>query len=100
MRFSLALSVTVAWLLLSAICVSAQVRFDFKTPGSAKSNLGVSKLARIAKRSNMHIDIDQLAAEIEQDNDLVRISSSLSCVLWSGFDRTRSPSNSTTTTRN
>jgi hypothetical protein len=73
MRLSQALSVTVAWLLLSAVCVSAKVRFDFKTPGSAKASLGVSKLARIAKRSNMHMTVDQLAAEIEQDDDLVRI---------------------------
>jgi hypothetical protein len=50
---------------------SGRVRFDYKAPGSAKG-LGVSKLARILKRSGLtHLTLDQLAQQIESDDDLV-----------------------------
>jgi hypothetical protein len=67
----------VACLLLCVSChpqkpsPSGHVKFEFKTPGSAKG-LGVSKLARIQRRSGLsHLTLDQLAKEIESDDDLV-----------------------------
>lgn len=50
---------------------SGNIRFDYKTPGSAKG-LGVSKLARIQRRSGLtHLTLDQFAKQIEEDEDLV-----------------------------
>lgn len=73
-------------LLLAAACLLAAaaavpspgkkgLKFDFKTPGSAKAHLGEQKLARIAKRSGQTqagVSIDQLATQIETEDDLVR----------------------------
>jgi hypothetical protein len=58
-------------LLLSLSCVDGARKFDFPR-GSAKSRLGVSKLARIQNRSKQHhMTVDELANLIEQDSDLV-----------------------------
>lgn len=67
------LAAAVACLLLCSSCEAAgKLKFDFKTPGSAKANLGVSRLARIQKRSSQtHKTIDEIAREIERDPDLV-----------------------------
>lgn len=67
----LAAGVAVLLLVCCSTC-SAERRFDFKTPGSAKAALGVTKLARIQARSGQgHLTIDELAHRIEQDDDLV-----------------------------
>lgn len=59
-------------LLLLSSCCEARLKFDFKTRGSARAQLGLSKLARIQKRSGQtHRTLDQLAELIEQDPDLV-----------------------------
>jgi hypothetical protein len=69
----------VACLLLSVSCEpqkpspSGYVRFEFKIPGSAKA-LGVSKLARVQRRSGLsHLTPDQFAKLIESDDDLVSL---------------------------
>jgi hypothetical protein len=52
---------------------SKQVRFDFRTRGSAKSDLGASKLARIHSRSKQRgiQTVDELADQLEREEDLV-----------------------------
>lgn len=71
----LAAVVLVVLLLLCLCCSTCQAqqrRFNFKTPGSAKAALGVTRLARIKARSGQgHLSIDQLAKCIEDDDDLV-----------------------------
>jgi hypothetical protein len=48
------------------------IKFDFKTPGSAKAELGEQKLFRIAKRSKPEgTTVDELALQIETEADLV-----------------------------
>jgi len=66
--------VALSVLLLAAFC-DAERRFNFTTPGSAKAQLGLTKLAGIRERSNQtDRTVDELALMIERDNDLVRRS--------------------------